>query len=159
MILGYTNEYKEILSSAESNTPGRTYGASTIYDEQLIVAFGDDPLDLGTCEVPAPSSGQNPTNTTMTLDVWRINNPDSIWKMQKTDFAPYRLKRVSFTTYDNKLWVSPNSSLTTGVRLSPNGVTHGFGFSCPPFDAVATVKSPVWNPYLWSLKLNTVSDD
>jgi len=128
------NAWVEVLSATQTDAIGRTHAASAFYDDHFIVALGDAP-GLGSFTVSEASSGQNPTDTVLSLNT---NHPSNNWATVPFNFKPTPLKRVSFTTVGSDLWI--------------NG---GFGFQGPTNYS----QTPVWNPYVFILPLDQASDD
>jgi len=125
-----TNTFTQIVSMQQTSIGGRTHAASTIAGDTFVIALGD--AGEG-CQTNEPSSGQDPTNTVVQLNLDKSN---ANWKDVGIGFTIAPTKRVAGATYNNKLWV-----------------TGGFGYTC----VVPTASTALWNLYTFSLPLGPIS--
>jgi hypothetical protein len=126
-----TNTFTEIISEKNTNITGRTHGSSAMYGDLFVIALGDIPS--GGCRTEQASEQQNPTREVWSASV--AGNAGSQWQPVRIGLSPPPLKRVIYTTHNDRLYV-----------------TQGFNYKCN--DPKAT--GPIYNLETYSLPLSQI---
>jgi len=129
-----SNRYVQVFSAADPTNPGRTHGAVALQREFFFVFGGEENNMTNECPTVSLAGPQGPQNSMIYLD---LHHPAAGWQYADLGVNSIGLKRIAGVVYHGTLYY-----------------ISGFGFACPS-DASSV---PVWNPYLFSINLNSVID-
>jgi len=128
------NTYVEVLSTAHPTNPGRDHGASALQRHYFFVVDGEENNNTVECPTVSLAGPQGPQNSIIYLN---LLHPESGWQYADIGVNNIGLRRLAGVNYHGSFYF-----------------TSGFGFTCPS-DASSV---PVWNPYLFSIDLNSIID-
>jgi len=129
-----TNTYVEVFSTADPTNPGRTHGGAAFQRGYFFVVAGEENNNNNECPTDSLAGPQGPQNSMIFLN---LHNPSHGWQYADIGVNTIGLKRIAGVTYHGVFYF-----------------TSGFGFACPS----ASSSVPVWNPYLFSVNLNSLID-